>query len=283
MKWCASCLLGWVAGCGVAAGAVLTGTASSPAGLQSVVDEFRGLVSAGGGNNGVGGSFADGRREVGWDVASLDLVQVPAAMPGNFFNGSSPRGLVLATPGSLRVSGRAASGSRDVLFSTLNPGAANALQAFSPERLLALYGATVVEASFFLPATPAQPGVVRGFGAVFADVGVVGASRLEAFGLGGDLLGAVDVPAAAGGLSFAGLWFDGGERIASVRLTVGQAGMENTSGLLDVVALDEFIYGEPQPIPEPGSVLLLVLTGAALQIAGGRRAASLRLRCRGAR
>ena len=250
---------------------VVTGAAPTAAGLDGVVNDFRTLVSGGGFNNGVGGGvFASGRREVGWDAASLDPFQVPAAMPGNFFNNQSLRGLELATAGGLRVSGRAASGSADVLFSTVNPAAAAALQAFSPERLLAVYGERSVEANFFLPSAPSQRAYVRGFGAVFADVSVFGATRLEAFGRGGRLLASVEVPAAPGGLSFAGLWIDGGEWIDRVRLTVGQAGIEDGSGQLDVVALDEFIYAEPQVVPEPG-VAVLVGVGALAWLARRRR------------
>jgi hypothetical protein len=272
VKWQVPWLAAMMAG-DVASGAVvLTGAASGPSGLQSVVNEFRTLVSAGGGNNGVGGSgLVNGRREVAWDAASLDPVQVPSTFPGTFFNNNSLRGLVLSTTGSLRVSGRTASGSTDVLFSTLNPGAAEALQSFSPERLLAVYGATTVEATFFMPSSPSQRAFVRGFGAVFADVGVAGASRLEAFGRSGQLLASVVVPASAGGLSFAGVWMDEGEWIDSVRLTAGQTGIEDGSGALDVVALDDFIYAEPQRVPEP-AVVFLLLAGAMALPMGRRRA-----------
>lgn len=240
-----------------AAAVVVTGAALTAEGLDGVVNAFRVRVSGGGSNNGVGGgSSANGRREVAWDAASLDPFQSPAVFPGDFFNDFSLRGLELTTPGSLRVSGRAASGSPDVLFSTLNPVAASSLQAFSPERLLAVYGETTVEARFFLPSEPTQRAFVRGFGAVFADVSVFGPTRLEAFGSDGQRLAAVEVPAAPGGLSFAGVWIESGGWIDHVRLTVGQTGIDDRSGLLDVVALDDFIYAEPQRVPEPGAVAL---------------------------
>jgi hypothetical protein len=250
---------------------VVTAAAPGAAGLDSVVNEFRTLVSAGGTNNGVGGGvFPNGRREVAWDVASLDPFQVPASMPGNFFNDYSLRGLELSTSGSLKVSGRAASGSADVVFSTLNPEAAAALQAFSPERLLAVYGEKTVEATFFLPSSPGSRSYVRGFGAVFTDVNVFGASRLEAFGRSGQLLASVDVPVAAGGLSFAGIFIDDGEWIDHVRLTVGQTGIDDTTSGLDVVALDDFIYAEPRLVPEPGA-MGLVGVGACLLMVRRRR------------
>lgn len=261
--------LGWWLGVAGAASAavVVKGTAASAAGLEGVVADFRALVGQGGSYNGVGGHFPDGRREVAWDAASLDSFQVPAALPGSFFNVLSPRGLELTTPGSLVVSGRAASGSSDVMFSTLNPGAAAQFQNFSPERLLAVYGATTVEATFAIPSSPSQPAVVRGFGAVFADISLYGSTRLEAFGRSGALLAAVDVPASPGGLSFSGIWIDGGEWIGRVRLTLGETGIDNPSETLDIVALDNLIYSEPQLIPEPRSTALI----AAAAIALGRR------------
>lgn len=253
------------------AAVVVTAASPTAAGLGTTVDGFRTLVSQGGTNNGVGGGlFPNGRREVAWDVASLDPFQVPAAMPGDYFRTSSLRGLELTTPGSLRVSGRVASGSDDVFFSTLNPAAAAGFQAFSPERLLAVYGATTVVAEFFLPSAPSQRGVVQGFGALFADVSLFGPTRLEAFGRSGQLLATVIVPAAPEGMSFAGLWIDGGEWIDQIHIHLGEAGIENTSGLPDIVALDDFIYSEPQLIPEPAPAVLLAV-GVALTFRRRRR------------
>ncbi len=258
--------------CQAAAAALIwTGTSADPAGLLPVVDAFRAQISAGGSNNGVGGSFTTGRREVAWDAASLDPVQIPAAMPGDFFNTFSQRGLVLSTPGSLRVSGRAASGSTDVLFSSLNPRAASALQALTPERMLAVYGATTVNATFFLPGSPSQPAFVRGFGLVVADVNIAGSTRLEALDALGTVIGSVDVPPAPNGLSFAGLWMEGSTWISSVRLTAGQTGINDTTSSRDIVAMDDFIFAEPQltAIPEPTAPLLLAL--AVISLLGGRR------------
>jgi hypothetical protein len=267
-------MIGWWAAVEAASAAVVvvTGAAPMAEGLDGVVNDFRAQVSGGGSNNGVGGGpLANGRREVAWDAASLDPFQTPAVFPGDFFNTVSLRGLELAAPGSLRVSGRAASGSTDVLFSTINPAAAAALQAFSPERLLAVYGETTVEARFFLPSESSQRAYVRGFGAVFADVSIFGSTRLDAFGRDGRRLAAVTVPAAPGGLSFAGVWIEGGEWIDHVILTIGEAGIGDGSGLWDVVALDDFIYAEPQRVPEPGVAVLAATAALAWMVR--RRAA----------
>jgi hypothetical protein len=157
------------------------------------------------------------------------------------------------------------------LFSSLNPRAASALQALTPERMLAVYGATTVDATFFLPGSPAQPAFVRGFGLVVADVNIAGSTRLEALDAFGAVIGSVDVPSAPNGLSFAGLWMEGSTWISSVRLTVGQTGIDDTTSSLDIVAMDDFIFAEPQltAIPEPTAPLLLAL--AVISLLGGRR------------
>ncbi|HEX8734477.1 MAG TPA: hypothetical protein VF721_04090, partial [Pyrinomonadaceae bacterium] len=48
-----------------AAPVVRQGAGANAAGLQATVDLFR--TDLGGANNGVGGSFTSGRREVNWD------------------------------------------------------------------------------------------------------------------------------------------------------------------------------------------------------------------------
>ena len=114
----------------------VTATGSSPGdvGFAGVVSLFRTIVSSGGGNNGAGGGpFTTGRREVNWDAAGLDPFQTPGVMPNNFFNNNSKRGLDLqaGAGGSLLVSGRPASGSTDLRFSSLNPAYPAAMPAFS--------------------------------------------------------------------------------------------------------------------------------------------------------
>jgi PEP-CTERM motif len=65
-----------------------------------------------------------------------------------------------------------------------------------------------------------------------------------------------------GSLSFLGVLFDDGEGIARVRITTGNTALGPHDGNgVDVVAMDDFLYGEPSPVPEP-STLLLLGTGA---------------------
>src|SRR6266511_2087459 len=66
---------------------------STPAALQIVVGSFRDFL---GPNNGVGGTFPDGRRDINWDGVP-DAFSAPNLMPANFFNSNSPRGAVFFT------------------------------------------------------------------------------------------------------------------------------------------------------------------------------------------
>jgi hypothetical protein len=108
------------------------------------------------------------------------------------------------------------------------------------------------------------PATVRGFGAVFTDVdepnGVGpllrrgnprGASTLmEYFDRDGRLIFSGFVPASPGdgSLSFFGIVFEDA-RIARVRITTGNVPPgPNDDSENDIVMMDDFIYGEPQPL-----------------------------------
>jgi hypothetical protein len=52
-------------------------------------------------------------------------------------------------------------------------------------------------------------------------------------------------PTHRGSLSFLGVGFDGGERVFLVRITSGNRVLKKPAR--DVVVMDDFIYGEPQP------------------------------------
>src|SRR5688500_5327240 len=74
-----------------AAPVVRQGSGANAAALQPIVDQFR--ADLGGVNNGIGGSFTSGRREINWDGVP-DASAEPNNLPPNFFNVNSPRGLV---------------------------------------------------------------------------------------------------------------------------------------------------------------------------------------------
>jgi hypothetical protein len=69
-------------------------------------------------------------------------------------------------------------------------------------------------------------------------------------------LGLFFAPPANNGLSFVGVVFNAGERVARVRITSGNvAPGPDDDGVSDVVVMDDFIYGEPMAQPSgPGGV-----------------------------
>jgi hypothetical protein len=227
-------------------------TASS---IQSSVDRFRDAL---GDPNGNTGPHDSGRREINWDGGNPAIVATtPPVTPFNTFLDN--RGARFTTPG-LGLSQATPSGLA-VLFG--NPTYATTFSVFSPSRLFAPVGSNVTEALFFQPGSNGNvPATVTGFGAVFTDVdqpdgsgpgkkrGNRGASTLiEYFGVDGKLLFSSFVPAAPGdgSLSFFGILFDE-PLIARVRITTGEtAPGPDDDRSQDIVVMDDFIYGEPQP------------------------------------
>src|SRR5262245_66654442 len=74
-----------------AAAEVFEATGAIPDDIQATVDAFRAFLGT---NNGVGGSFPDGRREINWDAVPADFA-APNNLPANFFNDNAPRELIL--------------------------------------------------------------------------------------------------------------------------------------------------------------------------------------------
>src|SRR4029450_12588002 len=79
-----------------AAAEVFEATGEIPEDIQATVDAFPAFLAT---NNGVGGSFPDGRREINWDAVPAAFA-APNLLPANFFNSNSPRGVVFFTPGT---------------------------------------------------------------------------------------------------------------------------------------------------------------------------------------
>jgi hypothetical protein len=222
--------------------AAITPVTASGSNVQQAVSDFG--TSLGADNGAQPGSQAGGRRQVNWDGVP-DALASPALLPGDFFDVTSPRGLVLSTPGrGVAVSRDAAQGSPR--FADIDPSYAGDFQAFSAERIFAPLGSTVTDVAFRVPGTD-TPALVNGFGAVFTSVDAAGATTVQFLGADGSSLGTV--PAPTGALAFAG---GTGSGIAGVRITTGNAalapGTVDDAGH-DVVAMDDFVFGEPrQPL-----------------------------------
>jgi hypothetical protein len=235
---------------------IRTASGANPAAIQAAVDQFRADL---GNNNGVGGSFRTGRREINWDGVP-DAFASPNNLPSNFFNANSPRGVVFTTAcgnATFRVSADTSNPtSTPVRFGELDPSYPATFTTFSPERLFTVISGSAVPCNiltvnFFIPGTQI-PATVRGFGVIFTDVDVTGNARIIPYGPDGNILapGFMAPTAASGGLSFIGVSYDAGERIAQVQIVSGTTRLAagNVDGIagIDVVAMDDFIYAEPQ-------------------------------------
>lgn len=224
---------------------------ATAADLNTAVQQFR--ADLGGDNNAANPPAASGRREINWDGVP-DTVASPNAFPADFFNKNSPRGAVFATPGSsLQVSADNDNPTHTaVRFGNIDPSYTNEFAVFSPQRLFTAVGSNVVDVHFFVPGTN-TPATVKGFGSVFTDVDLAG-TTIEYFGTSGQSLGRFIVPPSVDhGLSFLGVSFINplgptAGAIARVRIVNGnaalQAGRVDRVGV-DLVVMDDFIYGEP--------------------------------------
>ena len=206
----------------------------------------------------------EGHREINWDGAPPTDTTTPPQNPFNTF--LNTRGAQFTTPGSGLVQGPASGGQQGglaVLFN--NPSYANAFRAFSNARLFTPVGSNITDTAFFVAGSNGTVrAAVTGFGVVFSDVdqpdgsgpankrGNRGASTLiQFFGADGRLLFSSFAPASPGnqGFSFLGIKFND-PRISSVRIIAGSAAPgPDDNDVNDIVMMDDFIYGEPHPIP----------------------------------
>ena len=213
--------------------------------IQGTVEQFR--VALG------------GRREINWDgMGSTAITQSPTPLD-NFL---STRGARFTTPGSGFVQAPA-SGLATVFG---NPSYATIFKAFSPVRLFSPIGSNVTDTFFFVPSgvpgVSGAPATTRGFGVVFSDIDLPDGSGpaakrgnrhastlIEYFSADGEVLFSSFAPASPGdgNLTFFGIVFDDA-RIARVRITAGATPGPDDSGLVDVVMMDDFVFGEPQRI-----------------------------------
>jgi len=138
-------------------------------------------------------------------------------------------------------------------FGNINPTYTNEFQVFSAQRLFTTTpGSNVIEITFLIPGT-AVPATVNGFGAVFCDVDTA-ATHMQFYDATGRILLTPNGPIVGvdKGLSFQGVSYNDGTRISRVLITLGNAPLSaaNTDGVngVDVVAMDDFIYGEPRAL-----------------------------------
>jgi len=212
--------------------------------ISAAVTEYRTLLGAL--NPNVAGEQPGGRREINWDGVPATFTNNDL-FPGNFFNVNSPRGVVFTTDGSgFRISSNG--------YVDVNAAYAGEFNVFSPPKLFVARGSTTTDVQFFVAGSN-TPALVTGFGSVFADVGRARSTTIEYFDATGKRLLRVKAPrrSDANGLSFIGAIFDS-QIVARVRITSGDTPVDpdvvdNVKGRgrkHDIVAMDDFIYGEPR-------------------------------------
>jgi hypothetical protein len=236
-----------------------TAFGAAPGDIQGTVDTFR--AALGDPNNGNAPGVLDGRREINWDGGGA-VTPSPAPTPFTGFQNS--RGATFTTDGT----GFLQAAPVDLAATFGQPGYETDFQTFSPLRLFTPVGSNITDAFFSVPGSGGSiPAVVSGFGAVFTDVDFDNTTSIQFFDVADVLLATIFAPPSNNGLSFAGVLFDAGEGIARVRITTGNAALGVPDGDVDVVAMDDFLYSEPDAVPEPATILL---TAFGLLAGGGR-------------
>jgi hypothetical protein len=262
---------------------------ATTASIQGQVDAFR--TALGNPNNGNAAGTTSGRREINWDGGGAVTTAVDS-IPFNttFFNS---RGALMQTPGTGFVQVPVTdniplNGLDDIADFYGNATYDGQFGAFSPVRVFNPVGSNITDVTFIVPGTgntsnPNNPtgvaATVSGFGSVFSDVDSATSTQIQFFDVLNNLLFSGFVPIGTvpnGSLSFLGAVATAGERIARVRITTGTnalAAGTNEGGAIDLAVMDDFLYSEPQQIPEPLSVSLLALGfGAVARRVHRRRA-----------
>ena len=230
---------------------------ATAAAITPTRDAFRAAVG-GGTVAGANGSFGGLRREINWDGVP-DARSDPNPLPADFFNATSPRGVVLSTPGTGFLVSANAGLSTPVLY-----GFPTDFQTFSPQKLFTAVNSNVTDVRFFVPGTSIAA-TTSAFAAIFVDVELANQTRVQFFDDRESLIFTLDALVAGNkGLSFAGAVAGAGERIGRVRLTAGNDTIVsngirgNPNG--DLVVMDDFLFAEPrQTVPEPSSLALFAL------------------------
>jgi len=229
------------------------------ASIQGTVDAYRAALGAPNGNN--AGPLPSGRREINWDGGGGNDATTAPVTPFDVF--LDTRGARFTTRGAGLSQAPPAGGPQGGLAALFdNPSYGTIFQTFSALRLFTSVDSNVTDAHFFVPGTNGgDEATVTGFGAVFTDVdrpdgrrkehGSRGSTLLQYFDADGKVLLSGAVPASPGdaNLSFFGVVFDEA-LVGSVRITSGSKAPGRDDGRkADIVMMDDFIYGEPQPLP----------------------------------
>jgi len=173
---------------------------------------------------------------------------------------------VFSTPGEgVAVSANAADG--PVRFGNIDPNYPSLFQVFSPQKLFTAINSNIVDVNFFIPGS-SDAALTRGFGAVFTHAALTDTTSLMFFGPDNESLGTFFVPSVLGDQAFSFLGVDFGvSEVSRVRITSGNVALAPGQLGPGVTVMDDFIYGEPNPVPAPivGAGLPgLILAGGGL-------------------
>jgi hypothetical protein len=152
---------------------VFEAAGANAAAITPTRDNFRAAIG-GGVVAGANGSFGGVRREINWDGVPAALSD-PNSLPSNFFNSTSPRGVIFNTPGTGFLVSANAGGATPSLF-----GFPNDFQTFSPEKLFTAVNSPITDVNFFIPGTSTAT-TTTAFGLIFVDVEVANLSKIEFF------------------------------------------------------------------------------------------------------
>ena len=251
---------------------VRTATGATAADITATRDAFR-MDLGGGTTAGPNGSFGGLRREINWDGTPAQFA-APNNLPPTFFNVNSPRGVLFSTPGTgFMVSGASTDSGPGqpaaANFGNIDPSYTNTFAPFSPERLFTSIGSNITDISFFVPGTN-TPALTRGFGVVFSDVDLANATSIQLFDVAHSLLGTFYVPNLTGNqtFSFIGISYPtpviSSVRILAGNTPLGPGAVDENGSVVDVVVMDDFLYGEPVAVPEPTTWAMLIVGSAFL-------------------
>ena len=243
---------------GATAFTIFSDSGANAAAITDTVDAFRAaLGNPNNANN--AGPLANGRREINWDGGGPPVIDGTAPVtPFTVFQNT--RGATFTTPGTGLTQAAATGGL--LSLDLINPQYAALFAPFSPNRLFAPISSNITDGVFSIPGTGGTvPAGVRGFGVVFSDVDLAGTSL--AFTTTTGATSQLPVATFLGNqtFSFLGAFLDPAEGlITSVRIITGTSALgPSESSSVDLVVMDDFLYGEPQGVPQPATLLLLAV------------------------
>jgi hypothetical protein len=222
-------------------------TSPNAAGLASTIASFKAELGGATITASNQPSNATGSREITWE----DVGGNPANFTGDYFNTTVRRGIIFTVNGSTNSSSFDVSSDG---FAEIDPSYPATFQAFSPPRMFAPRGTNITDVNFRDPNSPATEATVKGFGIVFCDVDLPNFTSLTFYDSNNNVLlgGPVFAPVQDGGFSFVGAILTDGTRIDHVEITTGTSalapGITEGDPTVDVVAMDNVIYGQPQQV-----------------------------------